>query len=128
MRIALVQIASPTEESPSARRDRVRGLLHGLPEDLDLVVLPELWAVGFNHFDDYAAQAETTDGPTVRLCAEVARAKSAWVQAGSIVERRPDGSLRNTTVLLDPAGEVAMTASKIHIFGYASREVELLAP
>jgi predicted amidohydrolase len=128
MRIALVQIASPTGESPSARRDRVRQLLAGLPADLDLVVLPELWAVGFHHFDDYEGQAETTDGPTVRLCAEFARASATWVQAGSIVERRPDGSLRNTTVLLDPAGEVAMTTSKVHVFGYASREVELLSP
>jgi predicted amidohydrolase len=128
MRTALVQIASPTEESPAARRDRVRGLLDGLPADVDLVVLPELWAVGFQHFDDYAAQAETTDGPTVRLCAEFARARSAWVQAGSIVEQRPDGTLRNTTVLLDPAGEVALTTSKVHVFGYASREVELLSP
>ncbi|OZM77077.1 carbon-nitrogen family hydrolase [Pseudonocardia sp. MH-G8] len=128
MRIALVQIASPSEESPSARRNRVRGVLDGLPADLDLVVLPELWAVGFHHFDDYTAQAETVDGPTVQLCAEVARATSTWVQAGSIVEQRPDGSLRNTTVLLDPAGEVAMTTSKVHVFGYASREVELLSP
>jgi predicted amidohydrolase len=128
MRIALVQVASPSAESPAARRDRVRGLLEGLPANLDLVVLPELWAVGFNHFDAYAAQAETTDGPTVRMCAEIARATSTWVQAGSIVERQPDGSLRNTTVLLDPAGEVAMTTSKVHVFGYASREVELLSP
>jgi predicted amidohydrolase len=128
MRIALVQIASPTEESPAARRDRVRHLLDGLPTDLDLIVLPELWAVGFNHFDDYAAQAESIDGPTVRLCAEVARTTSTWVLAGSIVEQRSDGSLRNTTVLLDADGEVAMTTGKVHVFGYASREVELLSP
>lgn len=128
MRIALVQIASPTDETPAARRSRVRRLLADLPQGLDLIVLPELWAVGFNHFDNYLGHAETVDGPTVQLCAEVAQDRAAWVLAGSIVEHSGDGSLRNTGVLLDPLGAVAATTSKIHVFGYASREVELLSP
>ena len=128
MRIALVQIASPTAESPATRRGRVLDRLRSLPTDVDLVVLPELWPVGFNHFDGYTAHAEPADGPTVALSAEIAVAKSAWVLAGSIVERRPGGELRNTAVLLDPAGAVALVNSKVHVFGYASREVELLSP
>jgi predicted amidohydrolase len=156
MRIALAQVASPDDESPPARRARVRELLDDLPPDVDLVVLPELWAVGFQHFDDYRAEAERLDGETVRVCAEIARKAAAWVLAGSIVQRTADdpqrtgddpqrtgdapqrtgddpqrtadGVLRNTTVLLDPSGEVAATTSKIHVFGYASREVELLSP
>jgi predicted amidohydrolase len=163
MRIALAQVASPDDESPPARRARVRELLDDLPPDVDLVVLPELWAVGFQHFDDYRAEAERLDGETVRVCAEIARKAAAWVLAGSIVQRTADDPqrtgddpqrtgdapqrtgdapqrtgddpqrtadrvLRNTTVLLDPSGEVAATTSKIHVFGYASREVELLSP
>jgi predicted amidohydrolase len=128
MRIALVQIASPSDETSNDRRSRVRGLLTDLPRDVDLVVLPELWAVGFNHFDDYTAEAETLDGPTVHVAIEAARDIDAWVLGGSIVERSHDGALRNTTVLVDPIGRVAATTSKVHVFGYASREVDLLSP
>ncbi|MBC3190368.1 carbon-nitrogen family hydrolase [Pseudonocardia sp. C8] len=128
MRIALIQTGSPTGEDAAARRARVGRTLADLPTGIDLIVLPELWAVGFHHFDDYTAEAEDLTGPTVRLCADAARARQAWVLAGSIVERADGGRLRNTAVLLDPEGRVATTSSKIHIFGYASREVELLSP
>lgn len=128
MRIALVQLASPTAESPAARRDRVAGVLADVPAETDLIVLPELWAVGFMHFDTYADEAEPLEGPTVAMCADVARSRQVWVLAGSIVERGGDGVLRNTAVLIDPRGEVAAETSKVHVFGYASREVELLTP
>jgi predicted amidohydrolase len=143
MRIALVQIASPSDETPADRRTRVRRILADLPRDVDLVVLPELWAVGFNHFDDYIAEAETLDGPTVRVAVQAARELDAWVLGGSIVEQIHGeqihgeqihgeqihgGALRNTTVLVDPTGHIANTTSKIHVFGHASREVELLSP
>ncbi|MDQ4118374.1 MAG: carbon-nitrogen family hydrolase [Actinomycetota bacterium] len=128
MRIALVQISSPSEETATARRSRVRATLCDLPADVDLVVLPELWAVGFHHFDDYPARSEDLTGPTVTIAAEAARSLRAWVLAGSIVERAQGGRLHNTSMLLDPAGDVAMTSSKVHVFGHASREVELLSP
>jgi predicted amidohydrolase len=127
MRIALAQIASPADESAADRRARVAEFLRPV-EGVDLLVLPELWAVGFNAFDQYESEAEPLDGPTVQMCAELARSRSMYVHAGSIVERCPDGRLRNTAVVLDPHGEVALTYSKVHVFGYASREVELLTP
>src|SRR4051812_46206134 len=98
MRIALIQTGSPTGEDATARRARVGRTMADLPTGIDLIVLPELWAVGFNHFDDYATEAEDLTGPTVRLCAETARARRAWVLAGSIVERTDAGRLRNTAV------------------------------
>jgi len=38
----------------------------------DLIVLPELWRVGFNHFDQYDAVAESLHGPTVQTFARIA--------------------------------------------------------
>ncbi|RZK70678.1 MAG: carbon-nitrogen family hydrolase, partial [Rhodococcus sp. (in: high G+C Gram-positive bacteria)] len=54
MKIALAQLASPDSETPAHRLERVRNLLTGLDERVDLIVLPELWRVGYNHFDDYS--------------------------------------------------------------------------
>lgn len=140
MRIAIVQLASPDDESPGARRERVEREAIDLGtaraaagEPLDLVVLTELWGVGFNDFDDYPAAAEPFDGPTVALARRVADATGAWVHTGTFIERgepAEDGRerLHNTGVLVDPAGRIRHVARKLHVFGYRSREPEFLAP
>lgn len=128
MRVALAQIASPDTETPAHRLERVRRSLIDFSADADLVVLPELWRVGYNHFDDYQAAAETLDGPTVQVLQAVARDRRCYVHVGSIVERTDSGKLRNTAVLIDPDGRIAHHYSKVHVFGYQSREAGLLLP
>lgn len=127
MRVALVQVASPDEEPRADRLERVVTQLRRI-RDADLIVLPELWPVGFNAFDAYDESAETLDGPTITALAEMARELGCHLHAGSIIERTPTGSLRNTAVLLDPRGEVTHSYSKVHVFGYQSREATLLEP
>ncbi|QOR69363.1 carbon-nitrogen family hydrolase [Ruania alkalisoli] len=126
-RIGLVQIASPDEESPETRRERVHDMIADLP-DCDLIVLPELWAPGYFAFDHYRDRAELLDGPTITGLAEIARQRETYVHAGSVIEEGDGGRLRNTTVLLDPAGQIAASYSKIHVFGYQSAEAQLLEP
>ncbi|WP_448627665.1 nitrilase-related carbon-nitrogen hydrolase [Geodermatophilus sp. URMC 64] len=127
MRIALVQVASPPTETVAARRDRVGGMVADAA-GADLVVLPELWAPGYFAFGEYPARAETLTGDTVAAGAEWARRLGCYLHLGSVLERSADGALHNTAVLLDPAGEVVHTYRKIHVFGYRSREAELLTP
>ncbi|MEV4096551.1 carbon-nitrogen family hydrolase [Streptosporangium saharense] len=127
MRVALLQVASPPEETPEDRRARVGRMVAGA-RGADLVVLPELWAAGYFAFDAYAERAEPLDGPTVAAGREWAAELGAYVHLGSVVERDGRGRLFNTAVLLAPDGTVAHTYRKIHVFGYASREAELLTP
>ena len=128
MRIALAQIASPLDEPPEDRRERVTGMLLDAP-DADLVLLPELWAPGYFAFDDYADRGESvTDGPTVTAMARVARERQQWIHLGSVLESLGDGRLRNTAALIGPDGVTRLTYSKMHVFGYRSKEAELLEP
>ncbi|WP_201408977.1 carbon-nitrogen family hydrolase [Mycobacterium paraintracellulare] len=126
MRIGLAQIASPDSETPEHRLERVRALLDDIDPGVDLVVLPELWKVGYNHFDDYLAVAEHLDGPTVQTLSTVAARRGCFVHAGSIVQHTAAGKIRNTALLIDPNGRIIHRYSKIHVFGYASREAQLL--
>jgi predicted amidohydrolase len=127
--VALVQVASPRSESVPARRARVDALVRaGVSEarGVELVVLPELWAAGYFSFDEYPRRAESLAGPTVRLAQAWARDLDCHVHLGSLLERTADGRLFNTAVLLGPDGDVLHTYRKIHVFGYRSREAELL--
>jgi predicted amidohydrolase len=127
MRIALVQVASPAAEPVAERFDRVAGLVRSAAS-ADLVVLPELWATGYFAFDDYARDAEPAGGPSARRLGALAREIGAYLHAGSFVERLPDGALRNTAMLFDPRGELVHSYSKVHVFGYRSKEAKLLRP
>lgn len=126
-RVALVQVASPDDEHPSARIDRVEKLLMS-QRGADFFVLPELWSAGYFSFEQYAERAEDLDGPTVRMGRRVARELGATIHLGSIVERDAAGGLRNTTVLIDASGRIVQVYRKIHVFGYKSLEAELLTP
>jgi predicted amidohydrolase len=110
-----------------AKHDRIgrAGALVSSLEGVDLIVLPEIWNVGYFNFDRYVEEAEELDGPTITRMSEAARAVGAYVMAGSIVERDED-RLFNTSVLLDPDGAVVGTYRKIHLFGYGSREPDVL--
>lgn len=126
-RVALVQVASPADESRDDRIARVeRMLLARAGEGIKLFALPELWAAGYLAFKQYETLAEPIDGPTVSMCQRVARELGAWVHAGSFIERTADGDMFNTAVLVDPEGRIAQRYRKIHVFGYQSLESKLL--
>jgi len=127
MKIALVQIASPDDETIEDRRHRVADLIRNAPR-ADIYMLPELWTCGFLSSDNYATAAEPLNGPTVALMAQIARERGAHIHAGSIVERTEDGRLRNTAVMVDTGGHVVHAYSKIHGFGHDSSERDLLVP
>ncbi len=127
MRIALVQVASPTDEPVDDRRRRVADLA-GSADGADLIVLPELWPVGYFDFDAYTSAAEPLAGPTVSAMAAVAQHQSCLVHLGSFVEHVGGGAVRNTAALLGADGSVLHSYSKVHVFGYQSREAELLEP
>ena len=126
-RVALVQVASPDDESRAERIARVEAILRR-HAGVDLFVLPELWSAGYFAFDRYAELAETLDGPTVEMARRVARDLGASVHLGSIIERGEGGALHNTAVLVGADGRVAQTYRKIHVFGYRSLESQLLTP
>jgi predicted amidohydrolase len=127
LKVALLQVASPDDETVAARRDRV-GRMVATSKGADLVVLPELWPTGYFAFDQYSELAESMDGDTVSAGREWAKHLGCYLHLGSFVERDSDGRLYNTAVLIDPAGAIAHTYRKIHVFGYRSREAELLTP
>jgi len=82
----------------------------------------------------YQASAHPVPGPHTALFAEIARRRGAWILVGSLAEEAADGRCHNTSVLLDPAGRIAATYRKIHLFdieveaGPSDRESSRVAP
>jgi predicted amidohydrolase len=126
VRVATIQLEIRSDESTAERVERATALI-AAQGGADLVLLPEVWNVGYFNFDRYAAEAETLEGETVNALREAARSTGAWLMGGSIVERDGD-RLFNTSLLIDPSGDIAGSYRKIHLFGYGSREPKVLTP
>lgn len=93
----------------------------------DLIILPELWNIGFMSFDHYYSQAETESGPTLSAMQTMAREMRAYLHTGSFVLREGD-AYYNASYLLSPGGEILGSYRKVHLFAFNSQESRLLTP
>lgn len=124
--LACVQLGPAGETSVSQRVAEVVDLVTSLG-DADVVVLPEMWPQGYFAFDEYRAVAQPADGEIASALSEAARRASVHLVGGSFVEARPDGRLHNTSLVFGPGGERLALYRKVHVFGYGSRESELVS-
>ncbi|MEV1067573.1 nitrilase-related carbon-nitrogen hydrolase [Streptomyces sp. NPDC050263] len=125
MRASLIQLSVDSSETAEERRHRAASLVRGRTGD-DLVVLPELWTAGAWSYDRWGPDAEGVDGATAEAMSAAARQAGVWLHAGSIVERDADGTLYNTALLFDRAGDLHGRYRKIHRYGFDTGEATLM--
>lgn len=125
IRVSVVQmgIDDGAKESRIARIDE----LLDRAKDSQLIMLPELWGVGYFSFDKYQEGSEPLLGPTFAAVRSKAVSLSAFIMAGSIVESA-DSKLHNTSIFIAPNGALIGTYRKVHLFGFGSDERRLLSP
>lgn len=129
--MAAVQLTS--SDDPVRNRE-VAGALVARAADAGarLVVLPERWP--HIHGARTLEGAEPLDGPSIAAARGWAREHGIALLAGSLAEAgAPGGRAYNTSVLIDPAGEVVATYRKLHLFdvdvaGRRYRESAVTAP
>jgi predicted amidohydrolase len=126
MRAAAVQLNSTDDKQRNL--ETAERLVRAAADDgAELIALPEKWNV-LGAGETLRAGAEELDGPTITAARAWARELEVNLVAGSIAERVPDrDKLANTSVLIDPEGEIAAVYRKIHMFdvdvgGIAYRE------
>ena len=117
-------------ESPLERMDSMREMVLSTRFDSDglhrMVVLPEMWPVGFFNFDNYRAFAEQHFGLFVDLVVEAASTLRCWMFGGS-APYEANGKYFNRSLVASPTGQLH-SYDKIHLFAYRSREAEILSP
>ena len=125
MKVASIQM-SIVEGDKTATIDNAVENIHRC-EGIDLVILPEIWNVGFMSFDRYVSEAEDRNGPTLTRLREAAQKIGVYLHTGSFVEKI-NGNYYNSSYLISPDGNVLANYLKIHLFGYNSKETQILTP
>jgi predicted amidohydrolase len=126
VRLAAIQLAIDDGAFERRRETALAAVREEAARGADVVMLPELWPVGAFGFDDFAARAEPLDGPLGEELARLASELGIVLHGGSIPERDGD-RLYNTAVVFDRDGTRLGSYRKMHLFGYGSREAEVLS-
>ena len=110
MKIALLQ-APLLWENPIANRKYFEEKINAITENIDLIVLPEMFTSGFTM--NPKAVAETMQGETVLWLQALAKAKKSAIIGSLVIQE--NGKYYNRLVFVFPSGEVK-TYDKKHLF------------
>ena len=115
MKVAAVQLNSTADTAANlAAADRLTRA--AAADGARLIVLPEKWTV-IGSGEQLREGAETLDGPAISWARATARELGVDMVAGSIAERRVgEEKLANTSVHVDPGGEIKAVYRKVHMF------------
>ncbi len=89
-----------------------------LERDVDFLVLPEVWTVGWS-CEDFIKSAEVIQGSdTIKLLSSIAKDYNVNILGGSFIEKGIDGKYYNTCPVINRRGELVTTYSKMHLYSY----------
>ncbi len=99
--------------------DKVEKLLENSGfNSCDLIVLPELWTIGWDctHFNKYSEKL--SDSKTLAFLKTLAKKYNSNIIGGSSVLNKNSQKDRNTCIILNRNGEILNTYDKYHLFSH----------
>ena len=101
-----------------ANTEKIRYLAErDIEKNTDIIVLPEVWTVGWSPKHFQSSAEEITSSTTIQFLSTLAAKYSSWIIGGSIIIR--DGNkYYNTCPVINREGELVAVYSKNHLFSY----------
>lgn len=130
-KLAVIQLDSQEDKKKNLEKTEAF-IREAKANGADIVALPEV----FNVIDKSKTPAESIPhGESTQLLIKLAKELGIYIHGGSIGEENPDGAKRyNTTVFIQPNGEIMAKYRKLHLFdidmpdGTKKRESDRIAP
>ncbi|SDG62160.1 Carbon-nitrogen hydrolase [Flavobacterium omnivorum] len=116
MQVNLIQ-APLIWENPQSNRDYFEAKINSITENMDLIVLPEMFTSGFTMSPETVA--ETMQGETITWLKALAKARNCAF-TGSLVIKE-NGNFYNRLVFVFPSGEIQFY-DKRHLFTLAGED------
>lgn len=118
IKVAALQMSSSIGDR-AANYNKVREILErDMVQDFDLLILPEVWTVGWS-CEDFTACAEfIEDSETINFLSEIAKKYDVNILGGSFIQKMPAGKSLNTCPVFNRKGELVASYSKNHLYSY----------
>lgn len=116
MKIALIQ-SDIIWENPQVNRTHFEQQINAISEEVDLIVLPEMFSTGFTM--NPTEVAETIQGETVVWMQSIAKLKNCAITGSLVIKEQ--ANFYNRMVFVFPSGEL-QTYNKRHLFSLAKEE------
>ena len=118
IKISAMQMSSVVGDADK-NRDKVKSLVsEGFENGTDILVLPEVWTVGWS-CEDFTESAENIDNsPTIQLLSDIAKKYNVNILGGSFIEKTSDGKFYNTCPVINRQGKLIAKYSKMHLYSY----------
>ena len=115
--LAILQMSSVIGDV-EANIEKVKQIISNeLPSDTDVLVLPEVWTVGWScsHFQETAQNLK--DSSVIKFLSEIAKSHNINIIGGSFITK--DGDIfYNTCPVFDRLGNLVALYSKNHLYSY----------
>lgn len=116
--ISAIQMCSKIGDK-TANFEKVLNLIkRDTSKEVDLIILPEVWTVGWA-CEEFRKNAENLeDSETVRFLSNIAKEYNSYIIGGSFIQKIDDETYLNTCPVLNKNGELIATYSKNHLYSY----------
>lgn len=88
------------------------------PKETDIIILPEVWTVGWACEEFQKSAEKPEDSETVNFLSEIAKEYNSYVLGGSFIQKVNDTTYLNTCPVINPEGKLIATYSKNHLYSY----------
>lgn len=124
MKIGLIQMDVSTGDKEK-NVEHAFELLDQASHCAEIIVMPELWTIGYD-FRDLDKRVTTYGDPLFTRLSAFAKSNHVTLEAGTLPVKK-DGVIRNTALIFGPDGKLKASYSKRHLF-YGYLEAELMKP
>ena len=84
----------------------------------DIVFLPEVWTCGWDCESFTNCAEDINSAMSLKMLKKIANKYNVNIIGGSIIEKKADGSLRNSCPVINRNGDIVCTYEKNHLFSY----------
>lgn len=124
MRIALIQMNVKSGDKDHNIEHAFELLGQAAPYS-DLLILPELWTIGYD-FHNFGKNVTRPGDPLIQRLSSFAAYHRVTLEAGTLPVKK-DGAVKNTGLIFGTDGRIRAHYSKRHLF-YGYREAQLMKP
>ncbi len=122
--VSAIQMASgPDKEKNLKSAEKL--INYSIKKGAKFIVLPEVFNFRGN-LNEAPKHAESIPGSSTKLISDLAKENGVWILIGSMMEKSKGDKPYNTSVLINPEGQVVTTYRKMHLFDITLKGKEIL--